>query len=126
MSPLREVQKKYCTITITFSIIAGFILIIIGLSSIGKGLVLGSLFSIFNFVIMGEMLPLKIGKTRKKTYFIAFGSVIFRYIILAVPLVLGIKYAQFNIWAVIVGIFMIQLTIVGDHLMDAIFSTRKS
>jgi hypothetical protein len=75
---------------------------------------------------MGEMLPLKIGKTRKKTYFIAFGSVIFRYIILAVPLVMGIKYAQFNIWAVIVGIFMIQLTIVGDHLMDAIFSTRKS
>jgi hypothetical protein len=39
---------------------------------------------------------------------------------------MGIKYAQFNIWAVIVGIFMIQLTIVGDHLMDAIFSTRKS
>ncbi len=126
MNAIREVQKKYCTISMTFSIIAGFILIFIGLQPIGKGLVLGSLFSVLNFIIMGEFLPAKIGKTRKKTYFIAFGSVIFRYVVLAVPLVLGMKFSQFNIWAVIVGIFMVQIMIVGDHLMDAIFSTRKS
>ncbi len=125
MNAIRETQKKYCSSAMGFAIPVGFLLIFLGQSAIGKGLVLGTLFSVLNFIIMGEVLPSKIGLTRKKTYTVAFGSVIFRYIVLAIPLVLGMKFTQFNIWAVIAGIFMVQIMIVGDHLKDAIFSTRK-
>ena len=109
----------------TTAIITAFVLIIAGQGSIGKGLILGTLFSVLNFIIMGEVLPLKIGKTRGKASLVAFGSIISRYVLLAVPIVLGIRFAQFNLCSVIVGIFMVQMMILGEHIGNAIHFRRK-
>lgn len=107
------------------AIIAAFVLIMAGQSAVGKGLILGTLFSVLNFIIMGEVLPLKFGKTRGKASFIAFGSIISRYVFLAVPIILGIRFAQFNLCSVIVGIFMVQIMIMSEHIKNAFFFMRK-
>lgn len=126
MKELRETQKKYCSLALVISIIVGFFLIIAGQSAVGKGLILGALFSSINFALMGEVLPHKVGKSRGKTYLISFGSIIFRYVLLAVPIVLGIKFPdKFNLVTVVVGIFMVQLVILLDYLKSAIFLTRR-
>ena len=39
---------------------------------------------------------------------------------LAIPLVVAIKFDQFNVFATILGIFMIQLVILGDHLLAGV------
>lgn len=108
MEAIRQLQKRYCSRAITAAILAGFPLILSGRSAIAKGLVLGTLFSIVNFILMGEMLPLGLGKAPKKTFIFSLGSMLFRYFFLAVPIVLAVKLDQFNLFAVIFGIFMVQ------------------
>jgi predicted neutral ceramidase superfamily lipid hydrolase len=122
MESVRELQKKYCSRAMATAIVMALILIVAGLKPAGKGLVLGTIFSILNFIIMGETLGLRIGKTQGKVYLLSFGSIIFRYALLAVPLISAIKFEQFNIIAAICGIFMIQLMILTDPLWNFISS----
>ena len=125
MESIRETQKKYCTRAITAAIFIGFFFIIAGQKPVGKGLILGTVFSIINFIIMGEILPLRIGRSNNKTFLLSLGSMFFRYILLAVPLFIAVKFEQYNIISVIFGIFMIQLFILADHFVSLITATRK-
>lgn len=126
MKEIREIQKKYCSWSLVTAIIIGFFLIIAGQSASGKGLILGTLFSSMNFALMGEILPHKIGKSRGKNYLISFGSIISRYVLLAVPIILAIKFQEkFNLIAVIIGVFMVQLVILSDYLKSSILLTRR-
>ena len=53
------------------------------------------------------------------------GSIIFRYLLLAIPLIAAIKFEQFNLVAAILGIFMIQLVILAEHILTLIPSIRR-
>ncbi len=116
MEPIRQTQKKYCSQALVAAIIAGLLFILAAQKSMGKGLVLGTLFSVVNFVLMGELIPLRLGQSKSKTYLISLGSIVIRNGLLALPLLVAIKFEQFNLWAVICGIFMIQIVILVDHL----------
>jgi len=125
MEQIRQTQKKYCSAAIAVAIFAGLLFILAGQKPIGKALILGTVFSIVNFILIGETLPLRIGKSNGKTFFISLGSIYFRYIILAIPLIMAIKLEQFNLFAVIFGIFLIQIVIMADHFYNYISSARK-
>ena len=125
METIRQIQKKYCTGAITAAIFAGLLFILAGQKPIGKALILGTVFSIVNFILMGETLPFRIGKSKGKTFMLALSSIYFRYIILAIPLIMSIKFEQLNLFATIVGIFMVQIVILADHALKIIFSTRE-
>ena len=125
MESIRETQKKYCTGAITIAIFIGLFFILAGQKPIGKGLILGTIFSIINFIIMGEILPLRIGKSKNKAFLFSIGSIFFRYILLAVPMIIAVKFEQYNFISVIVGIFMIQLFILADHLVSHLTASRK-
>ena len=107
------------------AIIAGIILVFIGHQPIGKGLVLGAIFSVINFVLMGETLPMRLGKSKRKTVVLALMTMMLRYVLLAIPLVVAIKFDQFNIPATILGMFMIQLVILGDHLIAGVITNSR-
>jgi hypothetical protein len=115
---VKQTQKRYCSIALIIAIGVGFIFILAGLRAEGKGLVLGTLFSIINFILMGMTLPARIGKSRHRTFFISLGSIFFRYGLLAIPMILAIKYNQFNLVTVIIGIFFIQIVILSDHIFN--------
>jgi hypothetical protein len=125
MEALRQTQKKYCSRAITTAIFVGFFLILAGYRTLGKGLILGTVFSVVNFILIGETLPMRIGRSKEKTFFLSLGSILLRYVLLAIPLIMAIKMDQFNLFAVIFGIFMIQFVIVTDHLFNLILSARK-
>ncbi|HAY38433.1 MAG TPA: hypothetical protein DCY53_03260 [Desulfobacteraceae bacterium] len=125
MESIRETQKKYSTRAITAAIFIGFLFIIAGQKPVGKGLILGTIFSIINFIIMGETLPLRIGKAKNKTFLLSLSSIFLRYILLAVPLIIAVKFEEYNFISVIFGIFMIQLFIIADHFASLITATRK-
>jgi hypothetical protein len=109
----------------TTAVIIGLAFYLGGQTAVTKGIVLGSLFSVINFVLMGETLPLKLGRSGQKTFFISIFSLLLRYFLLAVPLVIAIKYEQFNILSAIIGVFMVQVVIVADHLGKQIPIIRK-
>ncbi len=124
MEALRQTQKKYSSKAITAAIFIGFFLILIGQKAMGKGLILGTVFSIVNFILMGETLPLRLGKSKNKTYLFSFGSIFFRYIIVAVPLVMAIKLEQYNLFSTMLGIFFVQFFILAEHVFGLISSAR--
>ena len=64
-------------------------------------------------------------RSKAKTISLSMGSIFIRYLLLAVPLVAAIKYEQFNLVATILGIFMIQLVILAEHVLTLIPAMRK-
>jgi ATP synthase protein I len=116
MESIRQTQKKYCSRAITAAIFAGFVFILAGQEPIGKGLILGTIFSIINFIVMGEMLPLKIGKSKNKAFFFSLASIFSRYILLAIPLLIAVKFDQYNLISVVIGIFMVQFFILAEQV----------
>ncbi len=117
-------EKKYGTTAITLAVCVALILILAGMKPAGKGLVLGTLFSIINFVVMGETLPGKISGSRRRAGIFSGLLLLLRYAILAIPLILAIKLQSLDIAATIVGLFMIQILILAEQAIYA--TTRKN
>ena len=126
METVKEIQKKYCSWAMGAAIVTSLLLIIVGHKDLGKGLVLGTIFSVLNFILMAEAIPLRLGKSRGKTYSWSLVTVCFRYVLLAIPLVVAIKMEQIHLLSTVIGIFMIQLVILVDNFFHLTSSTRKS
>jgi len=116
-APDRELQKRYGSRAMVVAIVVGLFFIAGGYKPLAKGLVLGSLFSVINFVIIGETLPARLGKSRHKTFLVSLGSILFRYMLMAVPLIVAIKMEQVDLVTTVVGLFMIQVMILGEHVL---------
>lgn len=122
MEPVREIQKKYCSHALIAAIVIGALFIVFDLKPIGKGLLLGSLFSILNFVLVGQTIPHQLGKTKRTTFWVSLASLFLRYVLLAIPIIVALKFEQFNLFSVVAGIFSVQLMILIDQLKQLIVS----
>ena len=125
MGAVKQVQKKYSSIALTLSITVGLLFILMGHKPVGKGLMLGTVFSVLNFILMGKTITLKLGKSKRKIFSISMGSIILRYLLLAIPLIAALKFEQLNLVAAILGIFMIQFVILSEHLLTLIPPLHK-
>ena len=125
MESVRQTQKKYGSRAMIVAIIAGFFFILADHKTIGKGLILGTIFSVINFVLIGQTLPYRLSQTKRRNFLVSLGSIAVRYALLAVPLILAVKFEQFDLPAAICGIFMIQLVIFADYLLNIVTSRIK-
>ncbi|MBN2419635.1 MAG: ATP synthase subunit I, partial [Deltaproteobacteria bacterium] len=119
----------YCNRAMFYAIAGFFILFFMGQKDIGKGLVLGALFSVLNFVIMGILLDRQIAGAQNKfrARSKAFLSIFFRLTILAIPLVISYKTESINFYGAVAGIFMVQFTILFNNLViGRFFKIRKA
>ena len=107
------------------AIVVAFILILVDLKPFGKGLVMGTIFSVINFVLIGQTLPMRLSKSKRGVFFLSLTSILFRYAILAIPVVVAVKFEQFELPAAILGIFMVQLIILAEGLFD-LFTSREN
>lgn len=125
MEVSRELQKKYGSSVMFIAIAVWIVFYILDMPDIGRGFLLGAVASVINFALLGEALARRMGLTGRKLKLNIYTSLIIRLIIMAVPLYLGIKSDRFNIFAVIVGLFMIQIMILAHHLKMALFAGRS-
>ncbi len=122
---VRETEKRYSSLAITGAIMAACFFIVIDQKAIAKGLLLGSIFSVINFVLIGESLKYRLDRSRKKASAKALGSILFRYTLLAIPIAVSVRFEKFNLFAAICGIFSVQGMILADHICQYIFSIRN-
>lgn len=122
---VNKFQKRICSWAMSSALLIGALFIFAGEKAVGKGLLLGACLSTVNFLLMGKSLPIAVGQPRLKASLIGLGSILFRYAILAVPLVLSIKSASFNFVAVVIGIFAVQITALLDHIVIRPISSGK-
>lgn len=116
IAEISDIQKKYCSRAMIVSLIIAGVLILIGAKAEAKGLILGTIFSNINFILMGHALPLKITAQRKKAFAFSLGSIWFRYAVMAIPLVIAFYSDSLEFFAVAAGLFMIQFIILAHHL----------
>lgn len=117
LSAMRKTRQRYGTIALVMAILAGAAMMLFGFPALGKGLILGALFSVLNFNIMALAIPGRIGKGRSKSFFYSMASIYLRYALLAIPLVWAFKQDAFAFSSAAAGLFMVQFTILGDHLL---------
>jgi hypothetical protein len=127
-SPRDEVtktQKQLCSWAMTSAIVLALVFVILDEKAIAKGLVLGTLFSIINFVLLGRSIPMTLGQSIGRARLIGLTSILCRYAVLAIPLILGIKLDALNFVAVVVGIFAVQIVTLVDYTIIIRFLNRK-
>jgi len=99
------------------AIIAFFGLYLAGQVAMGKGLLLGTLFSVVNFVLMGETLPSRLAPTKRRRITAALGSMGMRFALMAVPIVLAIQLDTYNLATVMIGLFSVQGVLLADGVL---------
>ena len=114
---ISQIQKRICSLAIKIALAVAIFFLVINENAIAKGLLLGTLFSIANFLLMGISIPMTVGKSRYRAGFIGLVSILVRYGVLAIPLIVGVRFASFNFIAVIVGVFSIQIVTLLEHLV---------
>ncbi|MBW1918703.1 MAG: hypothetical protein DRH11_07245 [Deltaproteobacteria bacterium] len=122
MKEVKEAKRKYCSQALLAAVIVAVVAIILGQRAIARGVLLGAIFSTINFSVMAMLNPLKIGKSKYKAGSFAFLSLFLRMAILAIPLVISAKNTSVNFFAVVVGIFFVQLVILLDQFVMNRFS----
>ncbi len=122
MPPQREAQKKYGSRAMAAAVLIGGGMIFLGFPALGKGLIVGALFSVLNFVLIAESLPYKLGKSRPTASAVSMGWILLRYGLMAVPLVMAFKFNLFDPVTAAVGLFFVQLAILFDHFVLAFTS----
>jgi hypothetical protein len=117
----RDIQKRYCSLALAMAIIAALLFLAMDAKPIAKGVVLGTLFSIINFILMAAILPLRLDKSRRQTFLIGLGSIGSRYLLLAVPLLIALKLDAIDFYSTAAGLFMVQVVLLGDHFTKMFF-----
>ncbi len=107
---LRDIQKRYASRALYVALAVGAVLIVAGFPPLGKGFILGTLFSAVNFVLIGEMLPWQMGAAHRRLI-----AVLARFTLMAVPLVTAVQRPEFDILGVVPGLLMVQAVILADH-----------
>ena len=110
-------QRRICSHAIVVSLMLASVFILTNANAVAKGLLLGTLFSIANFILLGVSIPMTLGKARVRAGFIALMSLLLRYGLLSIPLVVGLKSAAFSFVAVVAGIFSIQIVTMLEYLL---------
>lgn len=103
------IQKGICSWTMISSLVVASAFILFHENAIAKGLLLGALFSVLNFLLLGKSIFLTLGCSRSKAFLIRLASILTRYALLAIPLLFGIKSTSFDFIAIVVGIFGVQI-----------------
>ena len=123
MNAVRQTQKIYCSRALITAILIAFAFIIAAQKPIAKGLIIGTFASILNFILIGESLPVRVLQPSKtKSLVFSMGSILLRFGLMAIPLVIAIRSEDFNLFAVVIGLFMVQVMILVDYISSLIFS----
>jgi len=122
MEELKQLQKRYCSRAMALAIAGALIFIIFGYNPLGRGLVLGTLFSIINFILMGQSIQARMGKTQARTTFLALVSVFFRFALMAVPIVVAVKFESYHIVTAVIGLFMVQIVLFAENIKNLVWN----
>ena len=116
-SVVKQIQRRVCSWAMSSALVLAVIFILFHENAIAKGLLLGTLFSVINFLLLGKSIPMTLGQSRSKASLIGLGSILSRFAVLAIPMIVGVKSVSFNFVAVVAGIFAVQIVTLVDYIV---------
>ena len=112
-----QLQRRISSLALLSAFGIALIFFLCHETAVAKGLILGTCFSIMNFHLLGKSIPMTLGLTRRRASVAAFGSILTRYVLLSIPLVVAVKSVSFDFVAVVVGIFAVQIIALIDYMI---------
>ncbi len=79
------------------------------------GIILGAVFSLLNFILIPIGWRFCAAAERKRASVLSLASIIIRYLLLSLPLVLAAVNPAISFWATAVGIMAVQIYLVASH-----------
>lgn len=125
MEAVNDIRNRYGSAALATAVVVGLLLVLLGYKALAKGFVLGTLFSIVNFVLIAQFLPRSLGRGRRQAVAFSLVSIGLRYCLLAVPLVVSLRSDAFHTAGVVPGLLMVQATIFADHFYRVLADRRK-
>jgi hypothetical protein len=116
MESVSDLRRKYCPTALFVALVIAIVLILSGQRDMARGLVLGTLFSILNFVLMSLSIQLRMQKSQRAGTVMSLMLVLLRFGFLALPLVVSIRYDNYHIATTIAGLFMVQVVMLAYTL----------
>lgn len=112
-----RLQKRICSQAITSALVIAVVFLFFQEKAIAKGLLLGACFSVVNFLLLRISIPMTLGRSRAKARLIGLTSLLVRYGVLSVPMVVALKLASFDFIAAVAGAFAVQIIILFDYIV---------
>lgn len=120
-----SIAKYYASRAMMLGIVVSVGAILLGHKPFGKSFMLGALCSSVNVVLMNLLYSNLLFKTKKSASFLAFLSVLIRFGVLAVPLILSLTNKNFNFIGAALGIFSVQIIIFWEHVILTKFRQKR-
>jgi ATP synthase protein I len=116
-SEVKRFQGRLCSRAMWSALIIAIVFICIHENALAKGLLLGTLFSITNFALLGKTIPMTLRPSRFRAGLIGFASISVRLSLLSIPMVVAIKSSSFDFVAVVIGIFSVQIVTLVEYII---------
>ena len=110
-----QLQRRITSLALLSAFGIALIFFLCHETAVAKGLMLGTCFSVINFLLLGKTIPMTLGLTRRRASVAAFGSILTRYVLLAIPMIVAVKSASFDFVSVVIGIFAVQIITLIDY-----------
>ncbi|MBW1989381.1 MAG: ATP synthase subunit I [Deltaproteobacteria bacterium] len=117
-TPVQAVLRRYGTGAALAALAAAAVCVLLGRPDAARGVVLGALASVANFLLMARGLPARVAAgSKRRSVARFFSSLLFRYLVLAVPLYLALRLEAFAFFPAVGGLFCVQAVILADHVV---------
>lgn len=112
--------RRRIRLALLLAVAAAFILVLAGYRSEAKGLALGGLFSIINFLLLSRTIPAAVARRDRSGRSLAGLWIFGRLAVMAVPLFAAVKLEMFNLPATVIGLFIVQVTMLAEPVVKKI------
>jgi hypothetical protein len=115
----RRLSVRYASAALTLAAVAGTVFFLLGRPPVGRGVVLGGVFSALNFYLMGCALARRHASGRPVNRSFCLASAAVRHLLLAVPVAAGACFDRIHLPAVVAGLFSVQAVLILEALWEA-------
>ena len=112
-----KIQKRICSGAMLSALALALVFSLFQEKAIARGLILGTAFSIINFFLLGKSIPMLLDRSRAGASLMGLTSILSRFVLLAIPMIVAIKSTYFDFVAAVVGIFAVQIVTLLDYVV---------
>ena len=108
MEDYGALQKALIKKALLISLAVACICLVSNQKAAAKGISLGAVFGVADFKLMALLLPRRLARQSRITFYL---SLICRFVLLSVPLILALKLPSFNFAATVVGLLLMKAAV---------------
>ena len=125
MEGIRHFQRRYCSGALTTAILIGIGGYLAGWPTVTRGILLGSLFSCFNFALLGQRLHRRLTGTYHPGRLRNLVTQMWRCLLWAVPLVIAVQWPAVDLPSTVVGLFMVPAGIIMEAVIGFVRRSKS-